>query len=336
MKERNSNIELLRFGAAIGILYGHAANRLIVLGVENDFFTHFMGIFANVGSVILAMISFYFMYNTDFSFQKIFKAWFKTFFYSIAITISLLIMQKVEFDMNILKSMFPVIGTPYWFMTTWIIFSFFRPFVDYIVKKISDFRFICKVCVCLFSIIPFCVSNDILDTRLTYFLLLYLVTIYLKQQGDRILGGLRYIFVIFGLVMLMSVANYIMNFTHFSDRTSPFLLLLGVMVFLFAIKLPAKCNVAINKLGRVSLSIYLLHAHPLIKGKLFWDLWKYENTSGIKFFLAMFIMGVATTGGCFVIDFIENIIYQRLLRKAIIVKFIDNVDKKFIEIFSDV
>lgn len=188
MKERNSNFELIRFLAAIGILLGHSASKgqgiVNSEGINNLFF-HFIGCFANMGSMLLAMISFYFMHNTDFSLKRIFKIWFKTIFYYSIITSVLLFAGKAHLGINTIKYFFPVSGVPYWFVCAWIVFSIFRPVIDYVIKKVNDYRTVCIVVVILFCVIPFLFSNSILYDELTLFIAYYCIVVFIKERKGR-------------------------------------------------------------------------------------------------------------------------------------------------------
>lgn len=186
--ERNSNFELVRFLAAIGILLGHSASKgqgiINSEGINNLFF-YLIGCFANMGSMLLAMISFYFMHNTDFSLKRIFKVWFKTIFYYSIITTILLLAGKVHFGINIIKYFFPVCGVPYWFVCAWIVFSIFRPIIDYVLKKVNDYKNVCIVVVILFSVIPFLFYNSILYDELTLFFTYYCIVVFIKEKQKR-------------------------------------------------------------------------------------------------------------------------------------------------------
>ena len=199
MRNRNSNIEIVRFFSAVGILLGHSASKgqgiLYSDGLYNLFF-HVIGCFANMGSMILAMISFYFMWDKNFSSKRIFRIWFQTLFYYSVITILLLLLRKISINRDVVQYFFPVCGRPYWFVTAWIVFCLFRPIFDHILKVINNYKCVCIYTTILFYVVPFLFTNSVLNDELTLFIALYSLTVYLinvKKKINR--GGIyRYIY----------------------------------------------------------------------------------------------------------------------------------------------
>lgn len=61
------------------------------------------------------------------------------------------------------------------------------------------------------------------------------------------------------------------GYNIFSSAYSPLMLICGIGIMFLLNVLPRNKSSIFNKLGGISLSIYLFHCHPLIKIDLFWQ-----------------------------------------------------------------
>ncbi len=338
MKRRNSTIEAIRIVAAIGILLGHSASKGGGLddstGINNLVFNVIV-CFANWGSIILAMISFYFMYASKPNVYGIIKIWFKSIFYSFSIAIPLLIMHRVELDYSNIIQLLPIIGRTYWFVCTWIVFALFRPILDYAIYKIKYFNRLCIAVIILFVCGSFIYGNSVLSDELIYFLCWYLMIVYIKQNIEKVQNIPTYIYMvlIIASVCIMSMFNILTGNLKLVEVNSPFMLISSICVICLLIKLPATDIKLINFFGGISLGIYLFHCHPYIKDELFWKLFsfdKYINTPHIYIVLIIIITSTIITTA--IMEIVCSYIYQKILKMKIIRKFINNLDKIFKEI----
>ena len=348
MEKRNSNYELVRFVAAVSILLGHAASKgngiLLSTGINNAFF-HVLGCGANLGSALLAAISFWFMFGRRFSAKQVFKIWFKTWFYYVLICLIEMLLGNIVFGKDMFKYAFPIFGRPYWFITAYIVFYFVRPMLDASLLKIKKPNYVCYGMIIAFCIVPFFFNNSVLQDELTLFAGLYAIVFLIANQDRKIrIRGVG-IWVI-SLLLIMGIGNWSMqrwyshmgrdyslgNVTIFSLSYSPMVLLIVVLVMSYLKSMPEKNSVICNKFfgGGHSLGIYLLHCHPLIKEDIFWkhfSLEKYLNSPNIWWIL--FFMVIISVVCVLIIDYIEEKVFNKLLFLPKIQQIINKTDAIF-------
>lgn len=344
MKSRNSNIELVRYLSAVGILLGHSAYKgqgiACSEGVYNLFF-HTIGSFADMGSMLLAMISFYFMWNSEFSSKRILKIWFQTFFYYSVITVFLLTFGKIGVDRNTIQYFWPVCGRPYWFVTAWIVFALGRPLFDYLLKIINDYKNMCVYTVVAFCVIPFCFKNSILDDEMTLFIALYCLTVYLISIRSKFtIKNVNICIAIYIISTLsMGIGDFLLQkrfgleyngIIELTSSCSPLMIGGGGAIFILLLSLPDKSTSFFNVLGSTSLGIYLFHCHPLIKNDLFWscfNLDEYINSKAI--IIVLFVIVLIVSVCCFVMNFIEKKLFDLIIRVSVIDNAIFFIDEKY-------
>lgn len=349
MEKRNSNYELVRFIAAVSILLGHAASKgngiLLSTGVNNAFF-HVLGCGANLGSGILAAISFWFMLERRFSTKQVLKIWFKTWFYYTLICLVELLLGNIVIGKDVFTYAFPICGRPYWFVTAYIIFYFIRPMLETFFLKLKNPKYVCYGMIFLFCLVPFVFNNSVLQDELTLFAGIYAIVFLVATQyretkikGVGILGAI--------ILLLMSIGNWALqrgyiykgidynlsNITIFSTSYSPFILLIIVLMMFYLKDLPEKKNVICNKfLGGGSLGIYLFHCHPLIKDNIFWNHFSFgENINSVKIWGILIVIILFTVISVFIIDYLEEKTFNKLLSVSWVQRIIQKIDSVYNE-----
>lgn len=354
MKERNSNIELLRFLSAIGILLGHSASKgqgiILSSGINNLFF-HFCGSLANIGSMILAIISFYFMYDRTFSIKNALKIWFKTLFYYSVITVILLMFDYISIDKKVITYLLPIAGRPYWFVCAWLVFYFLRMMIDFFIKKIKNTKLVCMIVVTMFCFVPYFISNSVLTNELFYFVALYFLTIYCLHNANNIkfMTSSKRVCLIFILVTIISIGNWGINKIYnykeipystsscfLSDSRSPFVIAIGIVIVYLLINMNKRNNAFISYLGGLSFGIYLFHCHPFIKNDLFYQVFKFEEYINTEYiYLLLVTMIIITIVSVMIMEYFENKLFEKIIRSHRVDEFITLFDKKYNEIFEN-
>lgn len=137
-ENRNSSLELLRIIAGILIVIGHASSKGgAMLGTTgaNNVIAHIFALGANIGSNLLATIGFYFMIGSKF--KSWLRIWFWIMYYYFGILIGGIILAEGTISANMIFKGLPIVGRPYWFITAYLLFMLFIPFLNYGLRNIS-------------------------------------------------------------------------------------------------------------------------------------------------------------------------------------------------------
>lgn len=178
-KVRQSNMELLRIFSMIIIVLSHYVYHGGLLEQKfsvNQAFAQFLKMGGKLGVTCFVFISAYYLIESKFKSQNIFRLMFQISFYAvILIAVKFVIIGDIS-GIEIIKSIFAPIYNVYWFPTAYIGMYLVFPLINTIVNKYD------KNCLKLvlfltvpFSIIHFLfVGSDFLYSNLTWFLYLYL------------------------------------------------------------------------------------------------------------------------------------------------------------------
>lgn len=191
IENRNSSLELLRIIAGVLIVIGHASSKgggiLGTIGA-NNVIAHIFAIGANLGSNLLAIIGFYFMIDSKFKFRSWLRIWFLTIYYYFGILIGGIVLAGGTVSANMIFKGLPIIGRPYWFVTAYLLFMLFVPFLNYGLRNISltIMRKLVFISTIIFAVLPILATNATIQNDLTFFLWLYLVVYWLFYCEEKV------------------------------------------------------------------------------------------------------------------------------------------------------
>ena len=178
-KMRQSNMELLRVFSMVIIVLSHYVYHGGLLGQElsiNQAFAQFLKMGGKLGVTCFVLISAYYLIESRFKIQNIFKLMLQISFYAVFLIGIKFVMTGSASVTEIFKSILAPIYNVYWFPTTYIGMYLVFPLMNIIVNKYNENCL--KLVIFLtvpFSIIHFLfVGSDFLYSNLTWFLYLYL------------------------------------------------------------------------------------------------------------------------------------------------------------------
>ena len=189
--ERDISIDVIKTVAMFLIIQSHVAyhSGLVSNSFElNNVLSSLFSYCGQIGNVLFIFASAYYI-SDKFKVEKILKLIFTTVFYSY-LYLGVLFCLGYRFSMNlVLKSLFPVTFASNWFVTAYLIFLLFVPYLSKImlcVQKKEHFYIVC-VWFLLYSVIPTCVGkkycySDIFGFVLIYFVVKYYLK-YVKNSG---------------------------------------------------------------------------------------------------------------------------------------------------------
>lgn len=293
--QRNSALELLRIIAMFIIIIHHFG----VHGINPYFekllnanwtlydvpwqyiFTQFMCWGGNLGNSIFILITGYFLIDRKVNYKKILLLLSTLFFYSWIIMIFLYGGHFMPFSLKgMLKSLIPIWFGSNWFVSCYIIFSFFIPFFNTLLNTLSYRRysiFIGMYYVIFFILPAFSFVNFMSQSRFLFFAFVYALGGYLRLYDKTLLSmkrkyliqSLTYFFFIFLIIACSffygSYVHKISLIERIPTNTTFLQVLLAVSLFRLFLSLPPFYSRFINKLAKTLLGIYLIHDNNIMR-----------------------------------------------------------------------
>lgn len=359
MKERKSNIELLRIISMLLIISTHL---FVVSGVRfsdygdgvsrNEFIAQIMGLGGKLGNTIFIVITGYFGINAKNINEKILKLINQTHFYAVIMLILTLILGISVSKYEIVKSIFPIFTGSYWFITVYVCLLFFSPFINLLLHKLTKENFI-KLILGLFiltTILPI-TSNTSFDSVGIYdfdiFVLLYIIGFFFRKYPLK-QNSIWYLLItslLLNIIMIISVLDIdimssllqkpkLLNKIYFFNRQqSPLLILCGVSVFLFFEKIELKQNIIINSVSKTVLGVYLIHGNIFFHRFFYTHFLKFQDLLEASMWKYLF-HGMTITLVIFLICSLIEYLRQKLFLITFLNNFLSAINNKIINITS--
>ncbi len=327
--ERNSALELLRILAMFFIVISHYSVHGVICVDELDFSFNKIILecvtLGNLGVVIFVMITGYFMCETEYKLQKIFKVWFPVFFYSIMFYLIFVFVGKETFSaLGIIKVICPIIFQQYWFMTAFIVLYIFIPYINEVLKTIKVRKFLVLIVIMfsIWGIIPTFFMMDMYGTYILQFVMFYSIGAFIRLHKEyiyKIETISSYLLVILPLLLLLSSVVLegigIGYGTYFYHRTSVLIILLAAsLVIKFSIINPFYNNV-VNKVAGCTFGVYLIHDNKYVRTFIWGELFTnslYQESHSMMLILHMCI----SVGVVFIVCVLFEYTRQRLMNST--------------------
>lgn len=278
MKERNSNIEILRILAMMSVVALHYVHQdlggvEVLASFPNStwFFVAAVRGFALPMVNTFVLITGYFTITSNrLNVRKMINLLLIVIYYGVINYIyGLIVTKTVSLSLNsFCQSVFPFFYGGAWFIKTYIVLSLLSPFINQAVNRISreNYRLLLIIQVLLFSVwYSFGHSAPIVDDGygIINFVTLYLIGGYIRLhiKENRLLNHLTYIgcilfFIAFSCITaLASVFVNPFGYSYFTNVVG------SVMAFLAAVKIPVRSNRFVNTLSVNAFDVYFVHNH---------------------------------------------------------------------------
>jgi hypothetical protein len=190
-KTRASNFELLRILSILLITLHHIS---MTYGLNNEnlyirYWAQFFYIGGKVGVNCFVLISSYFMVEKKFKIESVLKLHHQMIFYGLTcLGIAWWFIPETITAKTIILSIFPVVFSHYWFVTTFIGLLLTVPFLNFFIGKI-DYKQHLRILIVglfLFSIIPTFTTQVPYNDNLSWFWYLYFVGSFFRKYDTRI------------------------------------------------------------------------------------------------------------------------------------------------------
>lgn len=340
---RNYNFDLLKIVSMLMIIALHYFYRT---GVANDisfenWSYYFLLLFESLSFVSVncyALISGYFLADRRARPEKLVNLWFQVIFTSVACTAFTLLPQINAEDVNIntlLRTVFPVCGIHYWYITAYFVFYLLQPFLYWVVQRINkdQHKIICLTLVAVFSLIKTIMFfEDFTQTGRGYsfiwFIVLFFVAAYIRKY-DCFNKKPAHYFLLYILFSVISFAgtvlhNYVSTEflggsrggTIFLDYNSIFVFLASVFLFLCFKNLNIKKKLSKKFIGffaPLTLGIYLIHNHLILAGWLWKNcFYSAEYIDSYKIIIHFFASIIIVFIICALLDYLRQLLFKVL------------------------
>ena len=343
VKERKSNIELLRIFAMILIILHHYSLHGGLISIDNNVINKMIGgialIGGKIGVNIFVLIMGYFLIDSKFNFKKFLKLILQVLTYTVTFfIINLFIRGNIDFDI-IKKSFFPTTFGTYWFITTYVVIYILSPYINYFIKniEIEKLELLIFILIILFSFVGLISSKFMGDIH--WFFLIYIIGAYIKIYSVNINTKYFGKFSFIGYLLLIIMSCILIFLNQYSDifykilikiisMNSIIVLTESVLLFLYFNNLNIKSNKIINILGKASFGVYLLHEN-LIFRKLLWSnickvqLFYFVNPLILILHILICMIGIYIIGT--LIEIVRIILIEKNLFR---IKFLDSLFNK--------
>ena len=238
-----------------------------------------------LGIDIFVILSSYFMIDSRFNFKKIIRLIGETLFYSISILLVFSLFTSVHINIfDIIKSLFPILFTEYWFITDYILLMIITPFLNDFIKSLekNNYKKLLITLIILNVIIngTFHFFIKHISNILIWFIILYLIVGYIKKYNvikdnnykRNIIYFIIIIFIYFLCVSLFTVVGHILNKDilivntgYFGTENSIFTVLAAFEIFVAFLKMKPRTYKFINTIASSTLGIYLIHDNNIMR-----------------------------------------------------------------------
>lgn len=348
MKQRLSNIELLRIISMLMIIVLHLLSFGGLLGTYNSFSVRAVCVWLAESLCFVAVncyviISGYFLVDSTFKFKKLFNIWIEVLFYSLIVYLGLLLANKIQFGYKaFLQSLFPILLRNYWFVTVYFVLYILSPFINKLINCLNkkQYSYLILVVFMIFSlwstIIP--PSNTINyggSYSISWFICLYLIAGYLRKYYSNkkikksicisiyFITSLLNIIAYFGIKALnikLILPDFLYNYYSIT------VVIGAISLFLFFKSLEIKhkfIDKVINFLAPTTFAIYLIHENPNVRDIL-WE--KFHFVSNEPFAKMIFLIVVIPISLFVILSLVDKL---RLILFKVIAKIVPN--NKFIK-----
>lgn len=305
---RCSGIDMLKITAMILITLIHyfgyssiSENQNLLL--SNRIVITALRVLTTVAVNIFPMITGYLLYNKKQNTSRPFKLLCEGWFYSFVLMfVGLIIAGGKISPVNVLYSVFPFFTMHYWYLTAVIVLYLLSPFLNFILKSISDARLLIYISIGGTLITVYYVTNPFIISDvyighprgIIWLGFLYLVGGCIKRCGINSTEAPTYkskifwasvallSFTVIFAIKYLNLPSTLKNAQLLSDYAFlPFILTLSI--FCLFKDLHIKCNRTVKILSRLaecSFGVYLIQEHVMIRGA-YWSVFdanKYANS----------------------------------------------------------
>ena len=258
----------------LAIVCGHLISQSALANVTgtNRILASLLGSGVRIGVNVFLLLGVWFLVDAKFKAERIVRLYLEVFFYSVPITICMLLMGEAGGLRNVLQGLFPFFGRSVWFASAYISLIALSPFLNqFFTLPPRTQRMFLSVLILLFCLVPTIPCSTPLDylADFTWFCVVYLVLGIIKKENllERLRGAKRFLLagctVYLALVgmrlvsAMQPIADYwIVNIKSLPNFLCAFLIFLGFLRLDFGVVK------GINFAARSVFAVYIVHQTP--------------------------------------------------------------------------
>ena len=352
MKNRNTNLELLRILSIFMIIVSHYSihNSILASSLDIGFNRFLLEIvtLGDIGSILFVLISGYCLINSvNIKLRKILKILLQVLFYSLAIYLLFLFFGNEDFSLKFLvKSILPISFKQYWFATAYIILYIFHPYINKLLNsfnKKEHFIFII-INLIIFSLLHMITTNDYYGNELVQFTIFYSIGAYFSKYKTTFFSNNKLNYVILVSSVIISISSIVLfdflgqnysifatNSRYFLNRTSIFSILIAISLFNIFINRKAFYNKYINIISNCVFGVYLISDNVYMRKFLWLNVFNNSNYLDSNYLIFhMFISTITVFIVCIFIELIRQLIIERVFEKCFFTK-LDVFQEKMVD-----
>lgn len=278
--ERESNFELLRIVAMFLVVLYHASGRARGLAEDqglspNPFFFQLCAFSGDLGNSLFILISGYFLSGRPFSARRVLRVWTQTLFWSALLTALALAMGRPFSVGEVWRALTPVTSISYWFITCYLAFCFFQPYMDRLFAALDrrEFGRLLAVMFVVFSLLRTVAPGGFVHfTKLAMFFFLYSIAACLRRYPDAagVFSRAWRCFAAAGALLLLLICYYalclrfgarfsFLRLDRFNHMATLPQLVMALLIFLGFRALRMPRSRLVNRLATACLGVYLIH-----------------------------------------------------------------------------
>ena len=329
--KRNSSVELLRILLMVFIVIHHIISSVVAPNFSNRIYAC-VDVFLHTAVIVFVLITGYF--GLRFNLRKALLLLFQVLFYSALLGCIAYFCFGIGTRIELVKSFLPISSNAYWFITVYFQLFFLAPFITKMIEQLTDRQYsqlliVLFVLVCWFGFLwKDSVSVD--GKNIVNFTFIYLLGNGIRRvernKPSSVLISRKWALLIISFLVLCLVGFYFLPDRHnlfihaivFSYKyNSPFLILLSIALF-NVFRTFSFDTRFINYMATSSLSIYLIHEHPLMREIIyvrpFNKLMLVE--SGFSLFLIIVGYALVLSFCCMVGDKIRQYVFEKISNRS--------------------
>lgn len=335
--KRNSNLELLRIISMILIVSYHYAihgfDRNLLNYNYNKYIIDILMIGGKLGVNCFVLISAYFMIESKITLKKLMKLWMEIWFYSITILIIfytwLVPDNFISFNV-IIKNIFPVVYSQYWFMTNYIVLMILSPYLNKCIKIVGKeiHQNLILVLTIMWSIIMMIFPKSNLGfSNIGWFILLYLIAAYIRLYINLSLDYICHLKRLLAGIAIYLISILIFNLTgdilnnkfllkgsvYLADPKSIVLLFISVELLMMFLSIKKWSNKFVNIIASATLGVYLIHDNNFVRPYLWKDLLDNQSMYHSEYLIFHAICSIILVYIiCTIIDLLRQLTMEKL------------------------
>ena len=286
---------------------------------------NFLELGGNFGVDVFVLISGYFLIGSNklhIKPIKIIKLWGQIVFYSIALFVVSICLNRDSFSVRgIINGIFPITFDQWWFASTYFVMYLIHPYLNRMLHSISkkEYQKLLIMLLGIWSIIPTITGTTFQSNKLIEFLFYYSIAGYIKLHGFQkkrtckqwfllwsIFSILTYLFSV--VVMVIGTKNdlFLSYSLFFYSRNSILTIFRAISFFMLFLNMKVKTSKVINRISACAFGVYLLHDSSLLRGILWNNVFHNASFQNTIFIIPYSIVVVVIVYlGCTLIDFIR-------------------------------